>query len=329
MKRIAFVSLMLALAVSISLTGASARAGAQAGGDLLRLLPDGGAVAVVDVQRTLTSSFWTTVSSHDKIRGTFEKVQTELSGVGLRLSDVRTVAVVLPSGNTKDFTGVVSGSFNQNDILSRLRAKQNVKVTSETYKNVEIFQVNDAPKAVATAQAEPKPAAKNNGFYFAFYDAGTIAIGNLAGVQASIDARSGARPSIAQNAKLGAVMAENPAAAIRFAAEVTPAMTQGIQTGGVPIPDLSSIKMVFGTIDVTSSIDINATLRHDTAEHAKAISDQLNGLFGMLKGFLGSSSDPKLAPIAGALDSVRIANTDVDVKITGSLSQDVLVHILK
>ncbi|HKG23275.1 MAG TPA: hypothetical protein VKC34_15360 [Blastocatellia bacterium] len=328
MKRIAFVSLMLALAVSASFNQASARAGVQAGGDLLRLLPDGGGVAVVDVQRTLTSSFWTTVSSQDKFRSGIEKVHAELANVGLRLSDLRTVAVVFSSGSTREFTGVVSGSFNQSELLTRLRAKPDLRILSETYKNVEIFQVNEAPKTV-TAQTDVKPSTNNNKMAFAFYDAGTVVIGDLNGVRASIDTRAGTRPSIAQNAKLAAVLAENPSAAIRFAAEVTPAMTQGIQTGGVPLPDFSSIKMVFGTIDITSSIDINTTLRHDTAEHAKAISDQLNGLFGMLKGFLGASSDPKLAPIAGALDSVKIVNTDLDVKITGSLSQDIVAQFLK
>lgn len=329
MKRIAFVSLMLALAVSISFNMASARSGVQAGGDLLRLLPDGGGVAVVDVQRTLTSSFWTTVSSQDKLRTTVDKVHSELANVGLRLSDLRTFAVVFPSGSTKDFTGIISGSFNQAELLSRLRAKPELKVVSETYKNVEIYQVTDAPKTGTAASAEVRSEANNNKTAFAFYDAGTVVIGNLSGVRASIDTRAGTRPSIAQNTKLQSVLAENPSAAIRFAAEVTPGMTQGIQTGGVPIPDLSSIKLVFGTIDITSSIDINTTLRHDTAEHAKAISDQLNGLFGMLKGFLGASSDPKLAPIAGALESVKIVNTDLDVKITGSLSQDIIVQLLK
>jgi len=328
MKRIAFVSLMLALAVSASFNMSSARAGAQAGGDLLRLLPDGGGVAVVDVQRTLTSSFWTTVSSQDKIRSTVEKVHTELASAGLRLSDLRTVAVVFPSGNTKDFTGVVSGSFSQTEILSRLRSKPEIKVVSETYKGVEIFQVIDVPKAGTAPPADAKPATDNK-MSFAFYDAGTVVLGNASGVRASIDTRAGTRASIAQNAKLGAALAENPAAAIRFAAELTPSMTQGIQTGGVPLPDFSSIKMIFGTIDITSSIDLNTTLRHDTAEHAKSVSDQLNGLFGMVKGFLGASSDSKYAPIAGALDSVKIVNNDIDVKITGSLSQDIVVQLLK
>lgn len=324
MKRIAFVSLALALAISAGINMASARAGAQAGSDLLRLLPDGSGVAIVDVQRTLTSSFWTTVSSHDKIRNTVDKVHNELAGVGLRLSDLRTVAVVFPSGSTKDFTAVVSGTFNQTDILSRLRAKPELKVASENYKGVEIFQVGDAPKAGAAPTNN-----NNNKMVFAFYDAGTVIVGNPSGVRASIDTRAGTRPSVAQNAKLGTVLGENPLAAIRFAAEITPGMTQGIQTGGVPLPDFSSIKLVFGTIDITSSIDLNATLRNDTAEHAKAINDQLNGLFGMVKGFLGASSDPKLAPIAGALDSIKIVNTDTDVKITGSLSQDIVVQLLK
>jgi hypothetical protein len=93
--------------------------------------------------------------------------------------------------------------------------------------------------------------------------------------------------------------------------------------------DFSSIKLVFGSIDIASGVDLNATLRSDNADHAKSIASQLSGLLDMVRGMIGSSTDPKVAPIAAALKSVNISASDIDVHITGSVPMDVLSQLLK
>ncbi len=276
MKRIAIVAIALALVFSAGIGRSSARPAAQ-GTDLLRLLPDGTGVIVVDVQKVTSSSLWAVISEKSPVKDVLQKMQ-EVSDLGVSINDFRAVAVVFGPTGPNNFTAAVSGTFNQANLLARARADQRIKLTSEKYKNYEVYNV------ARVSQTE----AKKNDLAFMFPDAGTVVAGTQAGVRASIDTLTGSKPSIAQNAKLTGGINADPTAAVRFAVEVTPAMTSGLQSSEVPLPDFSSINMIFGGVDFTSGVGINATLRSNTAEQAKGLADRLNGILGMAKAYLGS-----------------------------------------
>ncbi len=316
MKRVAFLSLMLALAISASVNGISARPTAQAGANLLQLLPDGSGVAIVDVQKIAGSSLWAMLASQDSIKKGIGDVQAELTKVGISLSDIETAAVSFSLSGGEP-TVIVTGSFNQEKILAHLREKDNVKVTADSYKGTQIFNIG--------------PANKPSDGAFSFYDARTVVAGSVASVRAAIDVKSGSRPSMAQNSKLSAALASNAPAAVSFAFDM-PAGAIGAKAGGssLPIPDFSNVKMIFGTVDVTTGIDINATLRTEKAEQAQEMVTRLNALLDMGRAFLGSmTGDPKMAGIAQALKSVSISGSDVDVKIAGNISGEVLTQLIR
>ncbi|MCI0485397.1 MAG: hypothetical protein L0229_02240 [Blastocatellia bacterium] len=322
MKRIAFAAIVLALAVGAGIGWSSARPATQVGSELLSLLPDGSGAVIVDVRSVTTSNLWTTLSTQEKAREAIEKVQSEIGDLGLRIEDVQTVALAFPASGFKNITGAVTGVFNQPDMLSRLRADAKIKLTSENYKGVDLYHVT----RVKSDKAGPD---SGEDVSFAFFDAATIVFGNNAGVRAAVETRNGERPSIARNEKLAGALAETSPAAIRFALVMTPGMTGALQSNEMPLPDFSSIKLIFGSVNITSGIDVNATLRNDTAEHAQAIANQLGGLLAMAKGFLGSSNDPKTSVIVDALKTVTVTATDVDVKITGSLPGEIFAQVLK
>jgi hypothetical protein len=317
MKRIAFVAIALALAISTGIGRSSARPAAQ-GADLLRLLPDGTGVIVVDVQKVTSSSLWATISDKGPVKDVLQKMQ-QVSELGVSINDYKTVAVVFGPSGPNNFTAAVSGTFNQTDLLARARADQRIKVTSEKYKNYEIYNVARA------AQTERK----KEDLAFMFPEAGTVVAGTQAGVRASIDTLTGAKAGIGQNVKLSSAINSDPAAAVRFAIEMTPAMTSGLQSTEVPLPDFSSINLVFGGVDFTSGVGINATLRSNTAEQAKGLADRLNGILGMAKAYMGSSSDPKMVALNDALKTVTISGADADVKITGNLPMELLSQVLR
>jgi hypothetical protein len=148
-------------------------------------------------------------------------------------------------------------------------------------------------------------------------------------VRASIDTLTGAKAGIAQNVKLSNAINSDPAAAVRFAIEMTPALTSGLQSSEVPLPDFSSINLIFGGVDFTSGVGINATLRSNTPEQAKGLADRLNGILGMAKAYMGSSSDPKMVALNEALKTVIISGAEADVKITGNLPMELLSQVLK
>jgi Skp family chaperone for outer membrane proteins len=317
MKRIAFLSLALALAISVGVNGTSARPTAQAGAGLLQLLPDGSGVAIVDVQKIAGSSLWATLASQDSIKKGIGDVQAELTKVGISLSDIETAAVSFAVSGGGQTTVIVTGSFNQDRILAHLREKENVKVTTESYKGAQIFNIGTTNK--------PSDGA------FSFYDPRTVVVGSIAGVRAAIDVKTGSRPSIAQNSKLASALALNPPAAISFAVDMPPSAF-GAKAGNssIPIPDFSNVKMIFGTVDVAVGLDINATLRTEKAEQAQELATRLNSLLEMGKAFLGSmTGDPKMAGIAEALKTVTVSGSDIDVKIVGSIPGEVLTQLMR
>lgn len=301
-----------------------ARPAAPESNDLLRVLPDGYTIVVVDVKKVTSSSLWATISSHEPAKGALEHARSEMSEIGVKMTDISTVAIVFQEGGGKDAVVAANGAFNQNDLLARLRADQKIKLTSEKYKNFDIYTVR------GIAPGESKSGPEKFDASFVFYEDGTVVAGPRANVRASVDVKTGQRASIAQNEKLGAALAQNPTAAARFAILLTPGMMGAMQTSELPLPDFSTISMAFGAIDVTSGVELNVTLRSDTAEHAKAIADSLNGLLGMARGFLGAGAgDPKGKALVEAIKSVTITEVASDVKITGNFSAEVLAEVLR
>ncbi len=320
MRKIASYFLAVALVVGLSLGSSSARS-MSASDSLLQSLPDGGFVFIADIDRVVRSSFWSTLTSENRIRKGLDDLQYDIAKIGLRLEDVHAVAAVFSALGKGDPVVVISGSFSPSDMLARLRADTELRLTMERYKNFDVYEARKLTK--------PGADRNNESVSFVFYDANTASVGSAGGVRASIDARLGARPNITQNAKLGSVMAQNYAAPIRFAIDMNRASGSALRTGQIEAFDFSAIKLIFGTVDFTSSVDIHATLRSDAAEAARAMADQLNGLLGMARAFIGSSSDPKRAPIAELLKTVSVSYSDTDVKIIGSVTSEMLTQFLR
>jgi hypothetical protein len=295
---------------------------AAVGSDLLQFLPDASGAAVIDVQRLLASPVWAAISAQEKVRGQLEKINADVAELGITLNDINTVAIGFSHPGAQGATVAVNGSFDQSTIVSKLRANAKVKLTAEKYKDFDVTTVEDA------RANDPKAGAVKEAFSFVFFDPRTAVVGTRDTVRASIDTKLGTKPSIAQNTSLTEALNQNPGAPIHFAMNMTPAMTSKIKSGDFPLPDLSSIKMIWATVDVTSSIDLLATLRNDSAEHARNIADRLNGLLGMVRGFLGAAADPKMSQLSETLKSVNIVDADVDVRITATISLDLLKSLL-
>lgn len=294
----------------------SSQAFAQTGTDLLQYLPDGNGVAVVDVQKLTSSELWATITSNERTRKALDTFKSELEKVGLTGAEVKTVAVAFGDQSLKSAVAAASGTFDPDKVLAAIKSNPKVKVSSETYKGFDVYTTTTGTASKDTA--------------FAFLSSGLAVIGKSDSVRAAIDARAGERPSIAQNVKLMEALGQSPApAAVRFALATPTSIMSAFQSSNMPLPDFSSVKMIFGTVDVTSSIDINATLRNETADQAKVIADQLNSLLAMARGFLGSSSDPKRAPIVDMLKSITISGADVDVRISATLPKDLFAGVVK
>ncbi len=333
MRKIAFLMVVVTLTVVGGVGMTPARSTTRSGA-LLDALPDGTAVAVIDFQKIAGSDLWATMNAQGRFKREISRAQSEMADLGVQLTNVNTVALVFSGAALNNPTVGLAGGFEQNDLLARLRARGTIELTSEKYRGIDVYNARsiaaDVPtkelSGAKTIQTDMADVAKGS-TSFVFYDANTLVIGSGAAVRASIDVKTGAKPGLTQNAKLTDALEQNPAAAIRFAFTLSPAMIGGLHSSDMPI-DLSSITLIFGTIDVGTGIDLNATLRSDNGEHAKAISERLNALLAMASGFLGSVGNTKMASIADALKTVNIGSIDADVKITGNLPMGLLNSLL-
>ena len=332
MRKIAFLVLGVVITVAAGMTFSTARSAAPPS-TLLDAMPDGTSVAVIDFQKIAGSGLWTAIQ--DKFKSEIDKAQSEVEDLGLRLNDVHTIALLFSGEGLKTPTLGLTGGFEQTELLARLRASGKVKLTSEKYKGNDIYKAKPiragGPTKGMSGATKSSSAGSNastgDETSFVFYDANTLVTGSLDAVRASIDVKTGARPGLTQNSKLTEALAQNPGAAIRFAFTLTPGLTGELHSKDLPV-DFSSISLIFGAIEVGSGIDLNATLRSDNAEHAKAISDSLNSLLAMAGSLLGSTGNPKMAPIAEALKTVSIVCADADVKITGRVPMELLNSLL-
>ena len=231
MKRIA-ISLLLLTLTALGGNLSSARV-ATAPGALLEALPDGTAVAIIDFQKIAGSSLWATINSQDKLKSEIDKAQSEMANLGVTLADVHTVALVFSAGLNGP-TVAVQGGFEQSNLLERLRTSPKVSLTSEQYKGLDIYKVRSSAAADSKDSSANRPtragttAAVKDGTSFVFYDASTLVAGSPGAVRASVDVKTGASPGLTGNIQLSDALAQNPAAAIRFALTLTPSMTGGL-----------------------------------------------------------------------------------------------------
>jgi hypothetical protein len=56
----------------------------------------------------------------DDVRRAIGKAQSEMGDLGLKLSDVHTVAMVFPAASASEPTVALTGAFDQSDLLARL-----------------------------------------------------------------------------------------------------------------------------------------------------------------------------------------------------------------
>ncbi len=329
--------ILKAIALIVAVVGVSFAQPPTPSGDLLEMLPDGGAVAVIDLQRITGSPLWAALNSAELRKGAIENAQSEIANLGVRLSEVHTVALVFPATNRSKPIVAITGGFEQGLLLEHLRSGGKVKLTSEKYKGFDIWDAKpiqptsssrDSSEPRTPPKTDPDPLMKDH-TSFTFYDSNTVVVGSPEGVRDSVDVQSGTKPGIAQNTRLIDALTQNPAAAIRFAFTISPGMTSGLQTSDLPLPEFSSISMIFGTLDIGSGIELNATLRSDNAEHAKVIAERLNALLTMARGLLGSARDSKRASVSEALNTIKILSANADVNITGTLPTDLLNSLLR
>jgi hypothetical protein len=105
------------------------------------------------------------------------------------------------------------------------------------------------------------------------------------------------------NAVQWAAVRETRTALIRFGLNLPDGLREVLKTQGELFEQLSAIKVIFGTLDITPEKDaaIDSRLRTNSKEEAVQMQDSLKSLVFLGKSFLTGDQDPKLAGISQLL----------------------------
>ena len=335
-----FLALSLAL-MSFALTGdaetSPATATALAQGSTiapLNMLPPSDLVAFVNVKRLIDEAAPKVFADNPAKLAEFNAEIDKLKmRTGLDARAFSSVAVGLryqhpvPGITTADTVVIANGTFNADAMLAAGRLVAKGKYQEQKYNNatIYIFSINDQVNIPGVMNMRVKDLAVTT------LDANTLAIGELAAVRATLDAR---RTRAGVNANLISLATRSPNALMGFSANVPQSLSQGVTIGNDEISKLiGSIRQAYGAIGMTANgFDMQAIARTENAGQAQNLSDTLTSLKqfgGVVVGQLPAETG-KLAQ--NALDSLRISATGNEASIRLELQQSditTLIRVLK
>lgn len=153
----------------------------------------------------------------------------------------------------------------------------------------------------------------------AFLSPSEIALGDLESLHAVIDVRSGTTHGIDDNAAICALLAKlNPQEMFWFAGD--PASILSKAPTNAPVPALSSIQSIFGTLNLTTAVNGKITVTAKDETSAGQLADFMRGLVAL--GNLAGAQNPDLAALLKGVQITQNGNQfDVSVTIPLDLLQ--------
>jgi hypothetical protein len=310
-------------AAHVSAQQSRSRNNAPAAGGLMTSLPESDAVAQIKLRQLLNEAMPRILSGNStrlaEVNASIETFKTR-TGLDPRMFEQLALGVrfSFPSpGVTKAQTvALANGTFSPAAMVAAGRVAANGNYREEKYqgKTIHIFKLDENIRMaglfdfrIAELAAAP-------------LDANVLALGDLAGVRAAIDA---SRSKKRVNADLIALASRDPNAVIGFGANVTEQLIGNLDIGNAPIAaDLSKLRQVYGSVG-TNEKDLQLFLaaRAVNAEAAKNLGDTLEGLkqFGAL--FVGRLSGAKGVLAKSALANLQIVTQANELQIRTAVAQ--------
>lgn len=334
MKKIAVLMLALSiLIVNASITASAARSSTktgQAADSLLAMMPDGDGVVAINVaqlNRQLQSILASKPEMAAKLQKQFDDIVAE-TGLDIRSIDSLVAGVSLGSGSkSPEPLILVSGSFNQEQILASLTRKSGKKWKAKTYNGQKIY--SEVVKKNARKSAKSSKSSS-----LTFFDNQTIAFGSLTSVRHSIDARAGVHASMLQNSTLmTAYNQANLAGSIRFAFNVPEELRQRLgdaNGAGSILKPLAAVTQVVGSADLNDSgLLANVSLITGSDKEASDVVNLINTGLALLRMTLGSNPDAtNLLAVLNGITNTQAGNAaNLTVNVPADLIRSLLDQI--
>ena len=285
---------------------------------LMGSLPQSDAVAQVKIRQLLGEAMPRILANNPnklaEVSASIESFKTR-TGLDPRMFEQVALGVrfIHPSeGVTKAETvALANGEFSPAAMVAAGRVASNGKYREEKHggKNIYIFKLDENVRLLGVFDFRITELAA------APLDNNVLALGDLAGVKAAIDA--GRQRRRAQNAELIALANRDPNALIGFGSNMSEQLVANLNIGNAPIAaDLSKLRQVYGSVGANEKdLEVFLAARAVNADAAKSLGDTLEGLkqFGAL--FVGRLSGAKGVLAKSALANMKIVTTANELQI--------------
>ncbi|HKS26977.1 MAG TPA: hypothetical protein VJS44_04125, partial [Pyrinomonadaceae bacterium] len=264
---------------------------------LLTMLPASDAVAFLDARRALVEvmpqAFTNDASTLARINQEIDKLK-EHTGTDARSIESIAIGARLKDGTMRpDFiVGLVRGQFSASDAITNGLAK--ARAQAEAKKRT--FQSKEEQYDGATIYSVDR----TGGFGMAAVDSNTIAFGDVSGIKAMLDARTGKGARV--DSSLVELATLNASAVAGFAANVPASAAQKFMGGDASGAPFNSIRQVYGSADAVGNMgSLSITLRSETGEQAQSLAEKLSSLKQLASFYFSRSSQQTSSGQLGTL----------------------------
>ncbi|HEX6283517.1 MAG TPA: hypothetical protein VFZ71_01525 [Pyrinomonadaceae bacterium] len=291
---------------------------------LMASLPQADAVAQVKIRQLLSEAMPRMLAGNSaKLAEANASIEAFKTRTGLDPRMFEQVALGIrfnhpAAGVTKAETvALANGEFSPAAMVAAGRVASNGKYREEKYqgKNIYIFKLDENVRLLGVFDFRIAELAA------APLDGNVLALGDLGGVRAAIDA--GRQRKRTQNAELIALANRDPNALIGFGSNMSEQLIGNLDIGNAPIAaDLSKLRQVYGSVGATEKdLELFLAARAVTADAARSLGDTLEGLkqFGAL--FVGRLSGAKGVLAKSALANLKIVTTANELQIRTAVAQ--------
>jgi hypothetical protein len=324
MKKRFYTRLLLCVVAALSI---SLSVSAQAPANSLPALPECDAILYINTHRIIGEALPRILPAdkYAEMKAGLEEIKRK-SGIDLEgfESGVLALRFNKPITAPPDFVLVVRGTFNADALLSLARIGLQGKLREEKYgsKSISIFKLSDI---LGADQSKFLPPGISDMAATAL-DGGTLAVGNLSYVKATIDAESGEKRV---SPELMALAMRDTSALISLAITIPQGLVGGLLPKEMQGND-EIFKIISGIENFYLSVGMNATefpilasVRTASAEHART----LNGLVEM--GLHAAASQIPDKKAQSLVDALKVTAEGSEVRVQIPIPQETLATLIR
>lgn len=282
-----------------------------ASGQAFSVLPPGDMLATVDVGTLLNQTIPAALANSPEQKAKFDaELKDWQAKYGVDPNQIKLMAVSVSglSGNQSEAAAVVTGAFDVEKLKAALAKDPETGAASrtETYADQTIY----VRTATANGKSEEVAAAVLNPT--------TLVMGTPAAVRKAIDAAADKGADATSNTELFNLFKETKETGIVRFAMATPPEDPAQAQGNPMTQAFAAARFVFGSLDATSGLGFDVTMRTATAQEAQPLYTQLSQ--GVEAGKQMVGQNPEMQGFKTLLDSMSVTQNERDVKVALNLS---------